>query len=68
MVERQQQFEGQGLSCINKSLHETMHALILSGNMKAVEQLRKEFNVPERRYGYYYSSKHPKPLAPISPM
>ncbi|XP_067937076.1 vacuolar protein sorting-associated protein 16 homolog [Watersipora subatra] len=50
LVERQQQFEGQGLSCLHKSLHETMHSLIMSGNMKAAEQMRKEFNVPERRY------------------
>ena len=55
-MERQQQFEQQGLSCVNKSLHETMHTLIVSGNMKAAEQLRKEFNVPERRWGSDYDA------------
>ena len=52
LLERQQQFEAQNIQCMNKSLHDTIHTLIVSGNMKIADQMKKDFNVPERRYVY----------------
>ena len=49
LLERQQQFEAQNIQCMNKSLHDTIHTLIVSGNMKIADQMKIDFNVPERR-------------------
>lgn len=49
LLEKQQQLEAQNIQCLNKSLHSTIHTLIVSGNMKMADQMRKDFNVPERR-------------------
>lgn len=35
---------------LDLSLHETMYKLIVENNQKGVEQLRKDFKVPDRRY------------------
>ncbi|ELU17286.1 hypothetical protein CAPTEDRAFT_168734 [Capitella teleta] len=35
---------------LDLSLHETMRKLIAEGNTKVVEQMRKEFKVPDRRF------------------
>jgi len=35
---------------LDKSLHETMYHLTLNNNHKLVEQMRKEFKVPDRRF------------------
>jgi len=34
---------------VDLSLHETMHRLMTENNIKLVEQMRKEFKVPDRR-------------------
>ena len=35
---------------LDKSLHETIYELTLSNNHKLVEQMRKEFKIPDRRF------------------
>jgi hypothetical protein len=35
---------------VDKSLHDTMYQLTLNNNHKLVEQMRKEFKVPDRRF------------------
>lgn len=40
---------------LDLSLHETMYKLIVENNQKAVEQLRKDFKVPDRRYNTLFS-------------
>ena len=49
LMDKQRQFESMDIPCLNKSLHETLHTLIVSGRIKEADALRKEFNVPERR-------------------
>lgn len=37
------------------SLHQTMKQLLIQREYKLVEELRKEFKVPDRRYGLIFS-------------
>jgi vacuolar protein sorting-associated protein 16 len=34
---------------LDLSVHQTVHQLLLSNNQKVVEQMRKEFRIPDRR-------------------
>ncbi|XP_069181353.1 vacuolar protein sorting-associated protein 16 homolog isoform X2 [Procambarus clarkii] len=42
--------ESQHKPYANKSLHDTVHQLVLDGHIKEAEKLRAEFKIPERRY------------------
>jgi vacuolar protein sorting-associated protein 16 len=41
-------------SFLDLSLHETIYELILNNNVKLVEQLRKEFHIPDRRFVRFF--------------
>ncbi|KAK8732371.1 hypothetical protein OTU49_007058, partial [Cherax quadricarinatus] len=42
--------ESQHKPYANKSLHDTVHQLLLDGQIKEAEKVRAEFKIPERRY------------------
>lgn len=49
LLDKQTVYQTQGLSCLGKSLHETVKLLLMNGKNKDADQIRKEFSIPERR-------------------
>ncbi|XP_047477267.1 vacuolar protein sorting-associated protein 16 homolog [Penaeus chinensis] len=42
--------DGQHKPYVNKSLYDTLHQLLIDGQIKEAEKLKTEFKIPERRY------------------
>ncbi|XP_063605490.1 LOW QUALITY PROTEIN: vacuolar protein sorting-associated protein 16 homolog [Penaeus indicus] len=45
--------DGQHKPYVNKSLYDTLHQLLIDGQIKEAEKLKTEFKIPERRYIFF---------------